>query len=309
METGVLLPISSLPSGNFADGHRFVDYLVKNGHRYWQVLPLCPRDDFGSPYNSLDSTAIDAKYGTERDWWRLKDYANTRGIKIIGDLPYFISRQEGEGLFLPKLFSGAPPDVYSKRGQFWGHPVYDWGARFSANLGNFVKRLGVACRFFDIVRLDHFRGYAAVWVVLWPKRTGRRGFWLKVPGEKILSAVRKVYPDKVFIAEDLGVITSDVEALRKKFHFLSSKVMLWHKPEEVKNDCVLYTSVHDSNTVAGFTRSRTAAQKFIEEGKRSGAKIFIMAMQDILNLGSGARLNRPGTLRGNWQWKLPRDYS
>lgn len=299
---GILLPVSSLPGG-FAGGKRWVDWLVSAKQHYWQVLPLNPRDGFGSPYNSPRPFAIDSGYGTKKEWFDLKRYANREGVEIIGDLPYFVASGP-KRLFLPGVFSGSPPDYYNKRGQYWGHPIYDWDGRFKENLAFLERRLTQAGGLYDVVRLDHFRGYAAVWAVPKGARSGRKGKWLAVPGERILKAVCRTLSGRRLIAEDLGVITEDVERWRQICGLLSTKVMLWHKREEIKRDCVLYTSVHDSNTVRGYTRSRTAVWRFIRIGMESEARLFVMAMQDVLNLGAEARLNRPGRAGGNWRWKM-----
>ncbi len=311
---GVLLPVGSIPGG-FSGAYRFVDWLTKGKQKYWQVLPLNPRDSYLSPYNSPNSLAIDQKYGSKNDWFALKKYANNRGIKIIGDVPYFVAWKSREfeankRLFLlgkggrPRFFSGAPPDVYSRKGQFWGHPLFDWEVEFDRNLAFFLQRLTWACRLYDVVRLDHFRGYSGVWAIPVGRKSGKSGQWLPVPGEKILAVARAEFPRRVFIAEDLGVITAEVEGLRKKFKFLGSSVMLWNKVSEVKKDEVLYTSVHDSETVRGFSHDDRAAARFINRGMDSRATIFIIAMQDVLNLGSSARLNHPGKPAGNWGWQI-----
>ena len=307
MDTGVLLPIGSLPRGRFSDGYAFVDYLAKHKHKYWQILPLSPRDSFGSPYNSPNSLKIDPGYGTKSQWLELKKYANAKGIKIIGDVPYFITPQEKKDLFLKGLYAGAPPDVYSKKGQYWGLPVYNWKDKFDQNLKYLLQRLEQATKLYDVIRLDHFRGYCALWVVPKPYKSGRRGHWLPVPGSKIMKKVREEFPKTTFIAENLGVITPRVESLRKKQGFLGSKVLLWHKVSSVKKDEVLYTSVHDSNTLLGEVKSQKKVQKLLSQAQKSRAKILMWAMQDILGLGSSARLNKPGKKGGNWKWRLSDD--
>ena len=302
-----MLPIGSLSRGSFSGGFAFVDYLVRNKHKYWQILPLNPRDDYGSPYNSPNSLSIDRGYGTKKEWLTLKKYANAKGIKIIGDVPYFITPQEKKDLFIKGLYAGAPPDVYSKKGQYWGLPVFDWHDRFDQNMTHLLKRLKLATELYDVIRLDHFRGYCALWAVPKPYKSGRRGHWLKVPGDKIMKKIREKFPKTTFIAENLGVITPNVEILRRKYQLLGSKVLIWHRNSLVKKDEVLYSSVHDSNTLLGHTKKNAHVKKLIAEGKRTKAAIFIFAMQDILGLGSSARLNKPGKKSGNWKWRLTND--
>ncbi|MEK7127804.1 MAG: 4-alpha-glucanotransferase [Patescibacteria group bacterium] len=290
---GVLLPISCLPKGKFSDGYQFVDWLVKNKYDYWQVLPLSPRDEFGSPYDSPNSLAIDPGYGAEDEWFALKNYANKKKIKIIGDLPYFITRTERDDLFIKGLFAGAPPDCFRKSGQRWGLPVYDWENKFAQNLKYLLKRIRRALALFDMVRLDHFRGYEAVWV--YPGK-----IWLKVPGKRILKKVREEFPKQIFIAEDLGVITSEVKNLRKKFNFLGSAVIQFG--ENNNRDIVYYTSTHDTPTLKGFYGKESAI--YLNKVLGSPAAIKIIPMWDILKLGNSARFNKPGTKRDNWGWKV-----
>jgi 4-alpha-glucanotransferase len=150
---------------------------------------------------------------------------------------------------------------------------------------------------FDLLRLDHFRGYGAVWV--YPPKS-----WLAVPGERILQAVKNKFPDKTFIAEDLGVITEEIAALRRKFGFWGMKVLVWDDPAKIEADSVVYTSVHDSSPLRGRF-SQEKVEDLISQARQSPAKILIYAMQDLLGLGEEARLNRPGTKKNNWNWKIP----
>lgn len=306
-ERGVLLPVSSLPHGRFAEGKKFVDWLVKNGYKYWEVLPLNPQDDFGSPYNSSSSLTIDPKYGTKVKWLALKKYANSRGIKIIGDLPFFVSAgsieyQTNKQYFLEGQISGAPPDYYSKKGQLWGHPQYNWEVLEKDNFRFFFKRLKNALGLYDIVRLDHFRGYHAVWSIPSSKRTAVNGKWTKVPGDKLFKLLRRKYPKQIFIAEDLGHITPAVEDLRQKFKFLGSAVIQFG--ENNNEDLVYYTSNHDSQTLVGHY-GKKLAPKYLQKVLNSSAAIKIIPMWDILGLGNEARFNKPGTNKNNWKWRLP----
>ena len=296
--TGVLLPISSLPSGRFKDGYRFVDWLVDNKYKYWQILPLNPRDSLGSPYNSKDITGIDPAYGTRNEWFKLKKYANNKGIKIIGDLPFFVPGDSLEARKHPEFFdfrhkSGAPPDKFRKNGQRWGHPQYSWEAIEKNGFKLFLSRFKWTIKMFDLVRLDHFSGYEAVWIL--PDKK-----WVKVPGEKLFTVAKKHFGQLPFIAEDLGVITPSVEQLRKKFHFLGSAVVQFG--ENNNKDIVYYSSTHDTDTLRGHYGRNW--EKYLDKVLKADAQIKIVPMWDILGLDNRARFNRPGTKKGNWKWRL-----
>ena len=302
---GVLLPVSSLPHGRFSEGRKFVDWLVSQNYKYWEVLPLNPRDEFGSPYNSPSSLTIDPKYGSKKEWLALKNYANSYGVKIIGDLPFFASAgsreyQNNKQYFLTDQLSGASPDYYSKKGQLWGHPQYNWEVLEKDNFQFFFKRLKIALKLYDLVRLDHFRGYHAVWSVPKKYKSAKRGKWVKVPGEKLFKLLRKKYPKQIFIAENLGHIIPAVEKLRQKFKFLGSAVIQFG--ENNSEDLVYYTSNHDSETLVG--RFGKESLKYLAKVLDAPAAIKIIPMWDVLGLGNEARFNKPGTKKGNWKWKL-----
>lgn len=305
--SGILLPVSSL--GGFGPAaYRFVNFLKAAGQKYWQVLPLNPRDGCNSPYNSPNSLTIDPAYGSLAAWAKLKKYAHRQGIKIIGDLPFFVAwgskeYQANQRYFLKGQLSGVPPDNFSPRGQLWGHPQYNWETLEKDGFNSFLDRLGYALKLFDIVRLDHFRGYHAVWSIPVGRRTAAAGRWVEVPGEKLFKMVRAKYPGKILIAEDLGHMTTQVDKLRRRFGFLATRVLIFHPRRIIKN-CILYTSVHDSDTVVGTTKKEGSHWKYMARGMKSQAAIFIAPMQDVLGLGSKARFNRPGTKRGNWRWRL-----
>lgn len=306
---GVLLPVSSL-DGFGKKAYKFVDYLAKWDQQYWQVLPICPRDFHNSPYNSPASMEIDPEYGTKAQWLALKKYANRKGIQIIGDLSFFVGKGSKEcleniDLFLTDRFSGVPPDSFNRRyGQFWGQYQYNWEKLEETGFKFFLNRFKSAIELYDIVRLDHFRGYEAVWSIPKKYRSGRRGKWVKVPGEKLFKTAQKQLGKLPFIAEDLGVITPPVEELRKKFNFLGTRVVQFGKLTE--KDVVYYTSTHDSPTLVGFC-GKKRARKLIARVASSIAQIKITTVQDLLLLDNKARINRPGSVHDNWGWKLNLD--
>lgn len=295
----MLMPVSCLPNGKFAPhGKKFVDWLVKNNYDFWQVLPLNPRDYLGSPYNTVELTRIDDKYGTNKEWFALKKYANDQGIKIIGDLPFFAAPDSVEVKKFPQYFdfkhqSGTPPDFYSKRGQRWGHPQYNWRELEKDNFKLFIDRFRWAMAMYDLVRLDHFRGYEAVWI--YPDKK-----WVRVPGEKLFLQAKKVLKKLPFIAEDLGVITPGVENLRKKFGFFGNRVIQFGESDE--QDIVYYTSTHDSQTLKGCYGKKSPV--YMKKVLCSKAAMKIIPMWDILGLNNLARLNRPGTKKDNWGLRL-----
>ena len=305
-EKGVLLPISCL-DGFGKDAYKFVDYLVKWRQQYWQVLPICPRDRYGSPYDSPASMEIDPEYGTKVEWLALKKYANKNGIKIIGDLSFFVGKGSKEclsnqDLFLTGQFSGVSQDAYNRRnGQYWGQYQYNWEKLEQTGFKFFLERFESAIDLYDLIRLDHFRGYEAVWSIPEGYKSGRKGKWVNVPGEKLFKTAQKKFGSLPFFAEDLGFITPEVEALRKEFGFLGTRVVQFGNTDE--KDIIFYTGTHDTPTLVGFTGKRRS-KKLIEKVLNSNAKIKMITVPDLLLLDNKARFNRPGSVKNNWKWKL-----
>lgn len=277
-----------------------------------------------------------------RQWFSLKAYANRKGIRIIGDVPFFVRYDSAVVWAHPELFlldrrrqpqavSGVPPDYFSRRGQVWGDPQYDWGHMRRSSFHWWIQRFAHACRMYDVVRLDHFRGYCAVWYISRGAQTSRKGKWVTIPGRELFTKVKKALGDLPFIAEDLGVITDDVVALRKQFGFPTTRVLQFgfggdsgnhHAPYNLPLNAAVYTGTHDNSTARGWiTEDASPAErrnalvtlradvssfawKLIVVGMRSRANLFITTTQDVLNLGNKARLNRPGTKRRNWRWRM-----
>lgn len=304
---GILMPVSSV-NGFGRDAHKFIDFLARNHWNYWQVLPICPRDFHGSPYNSPASMEIDSEYGTKKQWLELKKYANKNGIQIIGDLSFFVGKSSKEcllniELFLTDKFSGVPPDSYNRRnGQYWGHYQYNWEKLEQTDFKFFLNRFQCALELYDVIRLDHFRGYEAVWSIPAGYKSGRKGKWVKVPGEKLFKTAQLKFGKLPFIAEDLGVITPAVEALRKQFHFLGTRVIQFGRTKE--SDVILYTSTHDTPTLVGFSGGKKKGKKLMDKVFCSEAYIKMTTVADLLLLDNKARINRPGSVKDNWKWKL-----
>jgi 4-alpha-glucanotransferase len=274
---------------------------------------------------------------------RLKDYAHARGVRLMGDLPFFVSPDSSDvwanpELFLldeqrrPRFVAGVPPDYFSATGQLWGNPVYDWEILRRSGYRWCIDRLRALLAHVDAIRLDHFRAFAAAWHVPAGAPTAQTGQWVPGPGAEFFSAVQKELGDLPFIAEDLGVITPDVRALRDQFHIPGTRVLQFafdggsdnpYLPHNYVPNTVVYTGTHDNNTTRGWFEdlpdeprqrvwaylkrsagdSREVAPALLELAWSSAAALAMAPLQDLLNLGSDARMNVPGRAEGNWRWR------
>lgn len=466
--SGILMPISSLPSpygiGTMGAAARsFVDFLVKAGQAYWQILPVCPTSYGDSPYQSFSTFAgnpyfIDlddlAKQGLllpeeyasidwectpdcinygvmyekryavlrcaakrllakpgadyrrfvkENDFWlpdyalfmalkdahngacwleweeplrrrepaalaaarqqyaddvafwqavqfmfysqwqALKHYANQQEIRIIGDLPIYVALdsvdvwscpqefQLDENL-LPTEVAGCPPDGFSATGQLWGNPLFDWDSMAKTGYAWWVRRIKHMCSIYDVVRIDHFRGFAGYYAIPYGEATARNGRWREGPGYALFAAIKKKLGSPRIIAEDLGFLTEDVTALLKQCGYPGMKVLEFafdprepsnYLPHNYTENCICYTGTHDNETLMQFCEnlspeSDAYAREYlgigpdddlpdaiIDAGMQSKANLFVAQLQDYLRLGAEARMNEPGTLKPqNWRWRL-----
>jgi 4-alpha-glucanotransferase len=261
--------------------------------------------------------ALEQQVRFEREWSALRAYAARRGVRVIGDVPIYVApggcdHRSHPELFLPAdLVAGAPPDALGPEGQKWGNPLYDWDALARSGYRWWIERFRRVLALVDVFRIDHFRGFAAFWAVpaAGPAREGR---WLPGPGEALFRAAERELGALPVIAEDLGVITPDVEALRDRLGFPGMAVLLWafagapggpHRLESHRVHQVVYTSTHDTETLAGAFPGRES-WRLLELALSSRCALAIVPLQDVLGLGNEARLNRPGELGGNWRWRL-----
>ena len=273
----------------------------------------------------------------------LKAYANENNVKIIGDIPIFVALDSSDcwantDLFLldkdgnPTGVAGVPPDYFSEDGQLWGNPLYDWSAMKKTGYAWWVKRIQAALAFCDVVRIDHFRGFEAYWQVPYGAKTARNGAWMPGPGKDLFEVIKQQLGDLPIIAEDLGVITPEVEELRDDFALPGMKVIQFgfggdddneHLPHNfLTSHAVVYTGTHDNDTTTGWYETampeiqdqvrrylsvsgEDIAWDMIKSAFASIPNMAIVPMQDVLKLGSEARMNIPGTASGNWQFRLP----
>lgn len=274
---------------------------------------------------------------------RLKDYARDKGVHLIGDLPFFVSPDSSDvwanpELFLldehqrPEFLAGVPPDYFSAQGQLWGNPLYNWEAHARTGYAWCIDRFRALLGHVDAIRLDHFRAFAAAWHVPAGARTAETGEWRPGPGPEFFLAVHSKLGASPFIAEDLGIITPDVTALRDGFHIAGTRVLQFafdgnsaniHLPQNYSPNTVVYTGTHDNPTtrewfeglpdreqahIWSFLRrpegqTRDIAAEFIRLAWSSPAALAIAPFQDVLNLGSDGRMNVPGHADGNWRWR------
>jgi 4-alpha-glucanotransferase len=378
-ESGILLHPTSLPGGRLgAEAYAFVDWLQAAGQSWWQILPLGPPDEEGSPYRAASAFACwngllaepDAPVSTrevedfvarhpywigswaafagegavadqvrfEREWRALRAYAAERGVRLMGDLPIYVAPDAADARGWPELFqrgrvSGVPPDDWSATGQLWGNPLYDWSALRATGYRWWVERFRRTFELVDWARVDHFRGFVAYWSVSARAKTARRGVWRRGPGRRLFDAVRQELGALPLVAEDLGTITPAVEQLRDDLGLPGMVILHFSFAEQLQNpqrpggderNRIVYTGTHDNDTSAGWWASASEVERanvarasaaagiddpephwrLIRLALASPARIAIVPAQDLLGLGSEARMNTPGKAEGNWSWRL-----
>jgi 4-alpha-glucanotransferase len=266
-----------------------------------------------------------------REWRALRAYAGERGIGLIGDVPIYVDRGSIDVRAHPELFrhdlvAGAPPDSFSRTGQLWGSAVYDWPALRRRGYGWWIERFRRTFELVDMARVDHFRAFVSSWVVPERNRTAARGRWRRGPGEALFRAAQARLGPLPLIAEDLGVITPPVHRLRERLGFPGMRIVQYafggkargvHRLENHTELTVVYTGTHDNDTACGWWASLDAKRRaatgldpaephwsLIRVAFSSRARLAIVPAQDVLGLGSEARMNTPGRAQGNWSWRL-----
>lgn len=285
------------------------------------------------------------QYLFAQHWENLREYAAARGVKLFGDVPIYVSLDscdvwahrelfelDDEGL--PVYCAGAPPDYFSETGQMWGNPVYAWERHDKDGFAWWIQRMSHENRRFDVIRLDHFRGFCGFWQVPSCERTAENGIWIPGPGRKLFSALTRSISDLNLVAEDLGVITADVTELMQEFGFPGMKILQFafspdmgknaYIPHNITPGSVVYTGTHDNNTTRGWfvseldTQGRERVRRYAgyEVGENGAAELLIrmalgsvarwcvIPMQDYLGLGDAGRMNIPGVAGGNWGWRM-----
>ncbi len=276
-----------------------------------------------------------------QQWGALRAYAGEQGVRIVGDIPIFVSLDSADAWAHPELFhfdasgrptvvAGVPPDYFSVTGQRWGNPLYRWERLAERGFDWWIQRFQSTLDFFDIVRVDHFRGFEAYWEIPASEPTAVEGRWVRGPGQPLFDALSGALGELPVIAEDLGVITPEVEALRDANGLPGMKVLQFafagdasdpYLPHNYPRNCVAYTGTHDNDTTAGWYAQAPDAERdvvrrylarddanlpweFVRLAQASVADLAIAPLQDVLGLGSEARMNTPGRASGNWAWRF-----
>ena len=294
------------------------------------------------------------QYEFFRQWKKLKKYANKKGIEIIGDIPIYVAEDSADVWASPELFqmdekgkpvavAGCPPDAFSEDGQLWGNPLYDWKRHKATGYEWWIRRIKSCMKMYDVIRIDHFRGFDEYYSIPAGSENARNGEWKKGPGKKLFRAIEKKLGNINIIAEDLGFITDSVRKLVRDTGFPNMKVLEFafdgrdesspsgstnvYLPMNYDKNCVVYTGTHDNETLRGWLDSIKKAEyaemqdyidchspkkdvivkKLVRTALSSTANMCIIPMQDWLGLGNEARINTPSTLGENWKWRMSRD--
>ena len=326
---------------HLSDFCKFMALKSVNDHKEWTewVVDTYPEEtEFGWRF-------IQYEFFTQ--WAEVKKYANDKGIRIIGDIPIYVSFDSSDVYFNKSLFlmddnnrltdvAGVPPDYFAEDGQLWGNPLYDWDAMEKEGFKWWKDRIAHALELFDGVRIDHFRAFESFWAVKGDAKTAREGKWVKGPGMKLINVIKEEAGDKLIIAEDLGDITKEVIELVEESGFPGMRVFQFgflggetpHKPHNYINNSVAYSGTHDNNTLLGYLWetpmdvkhdimrycdcpenmwNEQGCQAIIKTILRSSAGIAIFPVQDLLGYGNDTRLNVPGRAEGNWLYRITRD--
>ncbi len=277
-----------------------------------------------------------------RQWEKLKNYARKKGISFIGDIPIYVALDSAdvwsEPQFfqldaenVPKAVAGVPPDPFTADGQLWGNPLYDWDAMALDGYGWWIRRIEGAKKLYDVIRIDHFRGFESYWSVTYGETTAKNGVWRPGPGIRLVGMLREWFSDLDFIAEDLGYVTPGVKKLVTDSGMPGMKILQFafdshgdsdYLPHCCQFNSVCYIGTHDNDTVMGWLKQtrktdRDFASRYmhitddegwcwgmIRSGMASASNLFVVQMQDLLELGGSARMNIPGKPSGNWRWRM-----
>jgi len=355
-----LFPAAPVDMQGFADWRRRQTHWLEDFARFmvikaeqdgasWTDWPAALRDRDAQTLAGFDAAHADKleavmveQYGAAMQWRHIHAHAAAHGIQLFGDMPIFVAHDSADvwaqrGLFLlddvghPAVVTGVPPDYFSETGQRWGNPHYNWAAMQADGFSWWRARLAAHFEWFDLVRIDHFRGLVAAWVIPAHEPTAIHGEWVEAPGAALLQAIADEMGELPLVAEDLGIITPEVTALRHRFGLPGMVVLQFafdhhadnpHKPENVHPDTVYYTGTHDNDTTLGWWRALPGEARqevmrqlnvddpdavpdaMIDTVLKSRAALAILPLQDVLRLGSEARMNTPGTDNGNWAWRF-----
>jgi 4-alpha-glucanotransferase len=334
------------------DFARFAVIKRSRGGEGWSRWPAQLRDREEKALAEIEKEFADQiekikflQYLFYRQWLELKSYANKKNVELIGDIPIYVSFDSADVWQYPRCFklddnkqprfvAGVPPDYFSKTGQRWGNPVYDWDQLKKEGYGWWLKRLRVNLKLFNRVRIDHFRGLVAYWEIPAGDKTAQNGYWAGIPSYDFFETLRKEFPELPIIAEDLGTITPDVVEVMEHFDFPGMKVLLFafgaetrthpYIPENYVANCVAYTGTHDNNTARGWLQNEASPEEkknlFEYFGREipvddihwemirllmgSVANTVIVPAQDVLGLGQETRMNTPATMQDNWRWRM-----
>jgi len=326
-------------------------FMTIGEHEQWKEWiawpqPLVSRDTRSlAAFEKANSEEISfwkfCQWSFSRQWFALKKYANERGVRIVGDVPIFVAYQSADvwahqDLFeldddgRPTVVAGVPPDYFSETGQLWGNPLYRWDVHEQSGYAWWIERMKHALCFFDLVRVDHFRGFANYWAVPATAKTAIEGQWMPGPGEKLFAAFQQAIGHLPIIAEDLGLITPDVIELRDRFDLPGMRILQFAFGEDERNyflphhyisNCVAYTGTHYNDTSVGWWSTASEHEKgfahrylsfdgneinwqMISVLSASAANTVIYPLQDVIGLNSEHRMNMPGTSEGNWAWRF-----
>lgn len=322
------------------------------GGRPWAEWPEPVRDRDPETLGRLEARhaeemrlACFGQYLVHRQWKDLKAECGRRGVDILGDLPIYVMYDSVDVWVFPEIFNldsekrlvtvaGVPPDDFSETGQLWGNPVYRWDVLKGSGYDWWLRRIGHHLALYELLRIDHFRGLVAYWEVPAAETNAIEGRWVAAPARDFLERVTRRYPAESFVAENLGLITADVEAVRRDFGFPGMAILLFafgddlpynpYAPHNLERRCVVYTGTHDNNTARGWfereatpemrdriarylnreVSAETIGRDLVRLAMMSVAERAVSPLQDVLGLGEGARMNRPATSQGNWQWRL-----
>jgi 4-alpha-glucanotransferase len=320
--------------------------------RVWVDWPEAVRDREPGTLEALKrqfSNRIDRfcilQYLFQDQWMSLKRYCNERDITIIGDIPYYVDFDSADVWARPEIFNldenkrpktvaGVPPDYFSETGQLWGNPVYRWDILKERGYAWWLRRITHNLERYDMVRIDHFRGFVGYWEVPAGEENAVTGQWIGAPAEDFFGTIEKEIPHAPIIAEDLGTITPDVKEIMSRFGFPGMKVLLFafgedlprnpYAPHNIEENAVVYTGTHDNNTARAWFEKEAGPEvrerllryigrrvsadeihwELVRLAMMSAASLAIFPMQDLLGLNEGARMNRPATREGNWEWRL-----